>query len=193
MKKFHLLILTVLISFFVGCNKEEELVSSGTQNSTSHIQAMQNIDKNSYAEVADVFLDTQEITTNDKPYFLVFAANGCIFCDKLKTLIKEEAEIKNYIQTNYTPYYINLSYSKEHKIDFMPEKSLSTAELGAYFNIKPTPTMVFLSPKGKILYVYPGFMPKEKFLATLKFLNDKTLENLNEKEIATKIQTALAS
>ncbi|CAM2938512.1 thioredoxin fold domain-containing protein [Helicobacter burdigaliensis] len=191
MKKIQFLILAISIIFFIGCN-EEDLVSSGTQDSTSHIEAMQNVDKNSYAEVADVFLDTKEITTKgDRPYFLVFAANGCIFCDKLKTLIKENEEVKKYIQENYSPYYINLSYTKEHKISFMQDKILNTQELGEYFSIKPTPTMVFLSAKGKILYVYPGFMPKERFFKTLKFLSDPAWESLEEKEIAKHLQEFL--
>ncbi len=189
---FCILSLAFLVS---GCEDkvDSNIVSSGAKNTQEQLDVLQNVDKNSYKEVADVFLDTQEIaTTGNKPYFLVFAANGCIYCDKLKELIRDDSEVKATLQENYSPFYINLSYSKSHNVAFLG-KTKETSELGRTYNIKPTPTLVFVAPSGETLFVYPGYMPKERFLATLNFLKDPSLESKDEKEIAKALQELFQS
>ena len=57
------------------------------------------------------------------------------------------------------------------------------------YNIKPTPTLVFLSQSGKELFIYPGFMPKNRFFATLEFLTNPTLETKEPQNIAQELQT----
>lgn len=190
MKIKNLLYVLILAFLIVGCEEklDSNIISSGAKSTQEQLDALQNVDKNSYKEVADVFLDTQKISTKDnKPYFLVFSANGCIYCDKLKALIRDDNEIKKILKNDYSPYYINLSYSKSHSVDFLKDIQ-ETSELGRLYNIKPTPTLVFVSPHGKTLFVYPGYMPKERFLATLEFLKTPNLETKDEKEIAKELQ-----
>lgn len=181
---------SILLAFsFNACQEKvgDEIVSSGTNNTKEQLEAMKNIDRNSYAEVSDVFKETSEITSDNLPFFLVFSANGCVYCDRLKNLIKENPEIKNFLKSNYAPYYINISYTKTHKIGFLNQE-LSTADLAQKYAIKPTPTLVFLSPSGKELFIYPGFMPKNRFLTTLEFLTNPTLEAKEPQNIAQELQ-----
>lgn len=191
--KLSLFISSIFILIFAiiltGCEKEADssIISKGTSTTQKDIEAMNNIDRKSYEEVADVFLDTAKITTQDKPYFLVFGANGCIYCDELKKLIKDNSAIKEYLKNDYSSYYINISYSKNHQIDFLKDP-IPTHQLAQNYNIKPTPTLVFLSPSGKVLFIYPGYMPKDRLLTTLEFLKNKNLEDLDEKTIAKNLQ-----
>ncbi|MDE5603367.1 MAG: thioredoxin family protein [Helicobacter sp.] len=179
--------LTIIL--FLGCEKvDSSVISDGTSITQTHFEEMNSIDKNSYAEVADVFLETQHITTQNKPYFLVFGANGCLYCEKLKTLIKEDFQIKEFLRTNFSPYYINLSYSKKHKIDFL-QKELSTAKLGQIYGVRSTPTLVFLNSDGDTLLVYPGYMKKDRFMATLEFLQKPEVAKLDEKTIAMELSS----
>ena len=190
MKIKNLLSILVLAFLMIGCEEklDSNIISSGAKNTQEQLDALQNVDKNSYKEVADVFFETQKITTKDnKPYFLVFAANGCIYCDKLKELIRDDSRVKTILQNSYSPYYINLSYSKSHSVDFLKDAQ-ETSELARLYNIKPTPTLVFVSPHGKTLFVYPGYMPKERFLATLEFIKSQNSDNKDEKEIAKELQ-----
>lgn len=190
MKTLYFLICISISLIFCACENEMngEIISSGTNNTQEQLLAMENIDRNSYAEVSDVFLETSKITSHHLPYFLVFSANGCVYCDRLKTLIKENQEIKDFLKANYAPYYINISYTKTHQVDFL-NQTLSTADLALKYNIKPTPTLVFLSQEGKELFVYPGFMPKNRLLATLEFLANPTLQDKDSKTIAQELQT----
>ncbi len=189
MKNLSLVIGILLALGLSACQEEinHKIVSSGTNNTKEQLLAMENIDINSYAEVSDVFLETSRIASENLPFLLVFSANGCVYCDRLKTLIKDNTDIKEFLKANYTPYYINISYSKTHQVSFL-NQNLSTADLAQKYNIKPTPTLVFLSRNGKELFIYPGFMPKNRFLATLEFLRNPTLENKDPKTIAQELQ-----
>lgn len=189
MKKNHFLICIALMFLFGACQEkvDKNVVSSGTNNTKEQLLAMENIDRNSYAEVADVFQETSKITSNHLPFLLVFSANGCVYCDRLKNLIKENSDIKEFLTTHYAPYYINISYTKMHEVSFL-NQTLSTSDLVQKYNIKPTPTLVFLSKEGKELFVYPGFMPKNRFLATLEFLTNPTLTQKDSKTIAQELQ-----
>lgn len=183
-------LLCIMLSLVLGACQEDmdsKIVSSGTNNTTEQLLAMENIDRNSYAEVADVFLQTSEITSENLPFLLVFSANGCVYCDRLKTLIKDNLDIKEFLKANYAPYYINISYTKFHKVSFL-QQTLNTTDLAKIYHIKPTPTLVFLSSKGKELFIYPGFMPKNRFLATLEFLKNPELESKDSKAIAQELQ-----
>lgn len=189
MKNLYFLICISITLAFCACEGEagKEIISSGTNNTKEQLLAMENIDRNSYAEVSDVFLETSKITSQHLPYLLVFSANGCVYCDRLKNFIKENHEIKDFLKANYAPYYINISYTKTHQVDFL-NQALSTTDLALKYNIKPTPTLVFLSKEGKELFIYPGFMPKNRFLATLEFLTNPTLQDKDSKTIAQELQ-----
>ena len=188
--------LIVLLAIFglYGCqdNVDANAITGGTSYTKEQYQAMENVDLHSYAEVADVFLETHSIQSNGKPYFLVFSANGCVYCDRLKNLIRDNADIKAFLKDNYAPYYINASYSKKHAVEFMGE-SVTTADLAQKYSIKPTPTLIFLSHNGKELFSYPGFMPKEKFMRALEFFKDSTLERKDTQTIKQEFQKYLES
>ncbi|MBX7490987.1 thioredoxin family protein [Helicobacter sp. Faydin-H64] len=188
------LVLCIAIFSIYGCQDEADanIVTSGTDYTQEQQKAMENIDINSYAEVADVFKETSVIESNGLPYVLVFSANGCVYCDRLKDLIKDNADVKEFLKANYAPYYINVSYSKTHFVEFI-NKSIATADLVEKYGIKPTPTLVFLSKNGKELFVYPGFMPKERFLKALEFFQKPELENLESKNINKAFQDFLES
>ena len=188
--------LIVLLAIFglYGCqdNVDANAITGGTSYTKAQYQAMDNVDLHSYAEVADVFLETHSIQSNGKPYFLVFSANGCVYCDRLKNLIRDNADVKAFLKDNYAPYYINISYSKTHKVEFM-DKSITTMDLAQKYGIKPTPTLIFLSSNGKELFSYPGFMPKDKFMRALEFFKDSTLEQKDAQTIKQEFQKYLES
>ncbi|MDE5591711.1 MAG: thioredoxin family protein [Helicobacter sp.] len=189
MKLKRLVLIFFSVLFLVGCegNVDSTIISQGTTNTKEQLNAINSVDKHSYAEVADIFLDTEIIKTQNKPYFIVFGANGCFYCDRLKEVIKEDLAIKEILKNNFSSYYINLSYSKNHEIDFL-NTNLSTAEFARRYNVRVTPTLVFITPDGKDLFVYSGYIPRDRFAATLEFLQEPNTSNLNQKEIITTLQ-----
>ncbi|MDE6886000.1 MAG: thioredoxin fold domain-containing protein [Helicobacteraceae bacterium] len=161
-QKFNFLIIFISL-FFIACGDDRidsSVISGGSNMSKEAKEIEQNLDKHSYADLADVFLDTKDIRF-DKEVLIIFGKNNCKYCDMLKDIIKKDDELKAMIKDNFNPYYINISYSKIHNIDFMNKKAqLSTNNLASIFSASSTPTIVFLSKDGSVKYIYPGFSPK---------------------------------
>lgn len=190
----YILLICVAVFGIYGCDNAADMsvITSGANYTKEQYSAMENVDENSYAEVADVFLKTNTINGEGLPYLFVFASNGCVYCDRLKHLIRDDVNLKGFLQTNYAPYYINLSYSKTHNVEFL-NTSITTEDLARKYAIRPTPTLVFLSQSGKELFVYPGFMPEEQFRKALEFFKNPELQNMDALKIKQAFQTLIQS
>ncbi|PAF52276.1 thioredoxin fold domain-containing protein [Helicobacter sp. 13S00477-4] len=175
-----ILMITLIASIGIsGCKSEDKIDSSVISTGTDIPEAVQkeneNLDKKSYAGLEDVFNDTKVITPNGKYMMMVFGANGCPYCEKLKKDIKSTPTMKDYIKDHFTAYYINLSYSKMHDFkvgtkDDPKEVKVSTAQLGQMYDVRPTPTIVFSDTDGKTILEFPGYMPEKQFMAMLEFI-----------------------
>lgn len=166
---------------FAGCRNDDKIdssiISNGTQISQTTQKENQDLDKKSYAGLEDVFQDTKLITPNGKYMMMVFSANGCVYCEKLKEDIKNNAQIKQYIKDNFSAYYINMSYSKIHNFKVGTPKDpkeveFSTAQLSQIYSVRPTPTIIFAAPDGKTILEFPGYMPAPQFNAMLEFIGE---------------------
>ncbi|HBD9039789.1 thioredoxin family protein [Campylobacter jejuni] len=168
---------------FCACNDEkidENILSKGTKTTEQYKQDANNLDLNSYKEIAEFFKDNQNIVFSDKPVLIIFSANNCVYCDKLKHEIQNDKEVQNILKNTYNSYYINTSYHKIHNYD---NKKTSTEELSREFNIDATPTLVFFTPKHKTLLIYPGFMSAKRLALTMEILKDEKNQKLNEDEL----------
>ncbi|TKX31206.1 SoxW family protein [Campylobacter aviculae] len=184
MLKKIILILSVL---FFGCNDnkiDEDIISKGTQTSKENINISDNLDVNSYKDIAIFFKNNQEIIFSKKPTLIIFSANNCIYCEGLKNEIKNNEEIQKILKNQYNSYYINISYHKIH--NYQGEK-ISTEELLKNFNIDSTPTLVFFNSTGKTLLIYPGFMNSKRLILTMNILSDIQNQNLTEDELFKKL------
>lgn len=183
MKKISILLLSIAIGIILNaCSKDDSkmdsnIVSTGTNSSSQAIEESQNLDKKSYAGLEDVFQDTSVITPNGKYLMMVFSANGCPYCEKLKQDIKDHQDERDYIKKNFSAYYINMSYNKTHDFkigtkDNPIDKKFSTSELASLYKVNPTPTIVFSDNTGKTIFVFPGYMPYKRFMAMLEFVGN---------------------
>lgn len=168
-------ILFVFTLFFIGCDEQKidsTILSKGSQMSQEAIDLAKNFDKESYKDLADLFLDTSEIDFS-KEVFIVFGKNQCKYCDMLKDEIKKNPALQETLKTHFNPYYINISYNKTH--NFIPQKDsnadstknaestqdstkqISTENLAHIFGVSSTPMIAFLDKNMNIKYIYPGF------------------------------------
>lgn len=180
MQKFNILFLILFSTLFIACgddNIDSSVISSGAVMSDEAREKEQNLDKASYAELADLFLDTKDISFN-KDIMIVFGKNNCLYCDMLKDEIKKDETLKQTIKDNFNPYYVNTSYTKTHKIDFGSKVSnIRTIKLATIFNVNSTPTVVFLSKDGSVKYMYPGYTPQFKDLVANVIQKDSSMGN----------------
>lgn len=186
-------ILFVFVLFFSGCenNKiDSDIFSKGTEMSQEAKELAKHLDKESYKDLADLFLDTSKIDFS-KDVFIIFGKNQCKYCDMLKNEIKKSTDLQNTIKTHFNPYYINISYDKVHtitpnspcKLDLPLDskldstkgaescdknaesatkstKQIDTENLARIFGVSSTPLIAFLDKDMRIKYIYPGFSLK---------------------------------
>lgn len=152
-----------MLVLLLGCSDDKidsSIISSGSAMSSEAKDVEQNLDKASYAELSDLFLDTSSIDFS-KDVLIVFGKNNCKYCDFLKDAIKIDDKLKGVIKDRFNPYYVNISYSKTHKIHFKDkEASVKTYDLASIFSANATPTIVFLNSDGSVKYILPGYAPK---------------------------------
>lgn len=168
-------ILFIFTLFFIGCDEQKidsTILSKGSQMSQEAIDLAKNFDKESYKDLADLFLDTSKIDFSKK-VFIIFGKNQCKYCDMLKDEIKKNPALQDTLKTHFNPYYINISYNKTH--NFIPQKDsnadstknaestqdstkqISTENLAHIFGVSSTPMIAFLDKNMSIKYIYPGF------------------------------------
>ncbi|AJC87755.1 SoxW family protein [Campylobacter insulaenigrae] len=150
-----------------------------------------NVDVQSYKDVAYLFKDNTQIQNDDKNILIIFGANDCIYCEKLKKEILQDQNLQDQIKNDFSSYYINISYKKIHTIKRNHTSDLSTTELSNLYNINATPTIVILNKKAKTMFNYPGFISAKQLNIIMNFLNKDEVQNLNELEIVEKITTLL--
>ncbi|CCB80282.1 thiol:disulfide interchange protein (dsbC),putative [Helicobacter bizzozeronii CIII-1] len=167
---------------------DESMISSGAISPKSAQEDANNLDKQSYAGLEDVFLDTKTITPNGKYMLLVFGKNGCAYCELLKKDIKQRQDLKNFIKQHYSAYYINISYSKMHEFKIGTKKKprevvLSTSQLAQVYDVSSTPTIVLADSDGKTIYELPGYMPSKQFLAVLEFIGNGLYKGITDDKV----------
>ncbi|MBR2495084.1 thioredoxin fold domain-containing protein [Helicobacter sp.] len=183
---FHIVCTIALCGMLCGCKDSE--------NTT--LQA-NDLDKKTYAGLEDVFLDTGVIETKGKYMLLVFGANGCTYCENLKSDIKAQLNLREKLK-DFSAYYINTSYSKLHTFRIgegamLQEHSIPTRKLAEIYRIGPTPTLVFATKDGKTILTYPSYLPPKQFSALLDFIAQGSWQKANgdERQIATMLQEHL--
>lgn len=159
---------------FAGCKDDKidkDTFAMQTNVSQEEFAKAQNLDKASYAGLENIFSDTANISSDGKFVILIFGKNNCQWCDHLKDDIKADKNTQEMLKKDFKSYYINLSYSKIHHIDLAIQKGeTDSANLAAQYQIRPTPTIVFLDKNGKPIVIYPGYLPQDKFRVFLDFL-----------------------
>lgn len=174
MKKLGLIFCLGALFLFAGCKNEKidkNAFSTQSNISQEELHKAQNLDEVSYAGLEHIFSNTSTISSDGKFVVLIFGKNNCQWCDHLKDEIKDNKSTQEILKKDFKSYYINLSYEKIHHIDFASQKTeLNTMQLGAKYNIRPTPTIIFLDKEGKPIIAYPGYLPQDQFRKFLNFI-----------------------
>lgn len=190
--KTKILIAIASLTLLSGCKNTQSIdqnaFSTQSNISQSAIAESQSLDKASYLGLEHVFGDTASIQSDGKFVLLVFGKNNCQWCDLLKEDIKANYNIQEAILKNFKAYYINLSYSKIHRLNFDGNESQKeTAQLGNLYNIRPTPTSVFLDSQGNPAFVLPGYLSPKQMELILDFVATRDYTDPDKKQKLLKI------
>lgn len=181
--KVFLSFLILLFSLF-GCKNDRKIdsdtFSMGTELQQETKDTIQNLDKKSYAGLERIFQDTGVIKTNGKYLMLVFGKNNCTYCEKFKEDIKNSQSLQNQITKDFSPYYINISYDKDHLFDLgeIHQANIKTSQLSnSIYKIQVTPTIIFGDNSGKTIFEIPGYVEQHNFSKILEFITSRQWEN----------------
>ena len=146
---------------FSGCDDKKidsNIISQGSQMSAEAQEKAKSLDKESYKDLADLFLDTDEIDFS-REVLIIFGKNQCNYCDMLKDDIKKSDEIRAKIKAYFNPYYVNISYDKVHNLRGFRGKDvkINSANLSQIFGVNATPQVVFLDKNGRVKYLFAGY------------------------------------
>ena len=123
-------IFAVCVVIFSGCDDKKidsNIISQGSTMSAEAQEKAKSLDKESYKDLADLFLDTAMIDFS-REVLIIFGKNQCKYCDMLKDDIKKSPAIQSKIKEHFNPYYVNTSYDKVHRIVRNSKNSPSLAE-----------------------------------------------------------------
>ena len=146
---------------FSGCDDKKidsNIISQGSEMSAEAQEKAKHLDKESYKDLADLFLDTDEIDFS-REVLIIFGKNQCNYCDMLKEDIKKSDEIRAKIKEHFNPYYVNISYDKVHNLRGFRGKDIkiNSANLSQIFGVNATPQVVFLDKNGRVKYLFAGY------------------------------------
>lgn len=168
---------------FGACKNDDIAISDGATDNAALQQKIDNIDIDSYKGLEDIFSNTKDIKNNGRPILLIFGQTGCYYCEKLKQDIKNDDSLREYIKNNFSAYYVNISYVKNHFIEFL-NKNMNTNSLATHFNVSSTPAIYLIDDLGKITLKVAGYPGTNTLNNMLKFVKEgsyKNLVSLNER------------
>ena len=112
--------------------------------------------------------------TEDKPIFVEFYAEWCIFCKKFQKETINDQKVARMLSENFV--YVRLNGENSESRVRYNGKSLSNVELSQAFGINAYPSLVFLDSKGQAITLLSGFVPPHQFMPVLDYIDQKCYE-----------------
>jgi len=112
--------------------------------------------------------------TENKPIFVEFYAEWCIFCKKFQQETIKDQKVARMLSENFV--YVRLNAENSESRASYKGKSLSNVELTQAFGINAYPSLVFLDSKGQPITMLSGFVPPHQFMPVLNYIDQKCYE-----------------
>jgi thioredoxin-related protein len=112
--------------------------------------------------------------TENKPIFVEFYAEWCIFCKKFQQETIKDPKVARMLSENFV--YVRLNAENSESRVRYKGKSLSNVELTQAFGINAYPSLVFLDSKGQLITMLSGFVPPHQFMPVLDYIDQKCYE-----------------
>ena len=112
--------------------------------------------------------------TENKPIFVEFYAEWCIFCKKFQKETIKNQQVASMLAENFV--YVRLNAENSESQLRYQGKSFSNVELAQAFGVNAYPSLVFLDSKGQPITMLSGFVPPDQFVPVLDYIDQKCYE-----------------
>lgn len=102
-----------------------------------------------------------------RKYFIYFYMEDCPHCDKLNEKTFQDKEVYDYINTNYTPIRVDIQ---------------KDVKLASQFGIQGVPDLRFLTPEGKNIARWPGYIEAKQLDTLLEYISTDSYEKISFNE-----------
>ncbi|MGD8988542.1 MAG: thioredoxin family protein [Syntrophobacterales bacterium] len=173
MNKHRLLLLFIFgLAFLVigvSCSREESeaLQSRSTPASSQRQERLR-------TEWLDFNDGLAKAKTENKPIFVEFYAEWCVYCKKFQKETIQNENVARILSDKFV--YIRLDAENQKNQIKYNGNSMSNVELTRSFGITSFPSLVFLESGGKPITFFPGFMPAPQFSTLLNYIHQKCYE-----------------
>jgi thioredoxin-related protein len=100
----------------------------------------------------------------EKKFFIFFSSQSCSWCRLLESKTFKDKDIVSYLNANYRPVRIS--------IDTEPK-------LAQAFSVTGVPDLRFLSPEGKQIARWPGYIEAKDLINLLKFIHTDSYQKMS--------------
>lgn len=105
--------------------------------------------------------------TEQKKIFIFFYTDWCGYCTKMKKTTLKETSVVTCLDENFISIMVNTDKQKK---------------VGADFGVRGLPTSWFMSEDGEKITNLPGYIPADRFLKVLKFINTDSYKKMTFKK-----------
>ena len=112
--------------------------------------------------------------TENKPIFVEFYADWCIFCKKFQKETIKDPKVARMLSENFV--YVRLNGENSQNRIRYNGKSFSNVELSQAFGITAYPSLVFLDSESKPITMLSGFVSPREFMPVLNYIDQKCYE-----------------
>jgi len=180
----------ILLSF--GANAEESEGSSYAPSSFGGtLTGGEHYDLPSWfkSSFLDIIEDVDDATEKEKHVLLFIHQEYCPYCAKMITEGFSKSKNTNTIKEEFDVVAINIRGDKE--VALTNTESMSEAKTAEYFDVRFTPTIIFLDEYNEVVYKVNGYRGPEAFGEILSFVKGKaykfmSLEEYTDQEIRVK-------
>jgi len=109
--------------------------------------------------------DVKEAAQQRKRLMLYFWQDGCPACRKMKETTLADRAIVDQTRRHFVAVALNVFGERE--LQWTDGRTMREKELARALNIRGTPTLLFLDERGVVALRLVGYVPPERFAATL--------------------------
>jgi thioredoxin-related protein len=109
--------------------------------------------------------DVKEAAQERKRLTLYFWQDGCPACRKMKETTFADRAIVDQTRRHFVAVALNVHGERE--LQWTDGRTMREKDLARTLNIRGTPTLIFLDEQGAVALRLVGYVPPERFAATL--------------------------